>query len=138
MESSGRFVKMTYNLINNDNNNNINNNNYTSLSLTTEEYDEIILTRLISSGISILACFICIIIYISMCIIKGVESRKENKMKKEMHLNQMEDPDNLHDFQEEIFENNNKKEMLISAHEYIDNPYIIEVKEKMVINYYYY
>ena len=72
--------------------------------MTIEDYNNIILTRLITSGISVLACFICIVIYFGILIKKTIQTKKEIRQKVEK-INQLANGEDL----DEIDENNHDK-----------------------------
>jgi flagellar biosynthesis/type III secretory pathway M-ring protein FliF/YscJ len=75
------------------------------IPLSLEDKNAIIMTRLITSTISFIACFICILFYFYLCIRRTFENKKENKQKAEM-MNKMV---NGEDFDDESEENEDEK-----------------------------
>lgn len=80
-------------------------------SLSLDDKNSIILTRIIISGISFIACLICIIIYLYLCVKKTIETRKENQQKAEL-MNQMDNEEDLDDFEEK---GDDKKERFLTC-----------------------
>jgi len=76
---------------------NIYNDGYTLYNTRLEEEDlkEIILTRLITSAISVFLCLICMMIYFCICVKKRIQIGEENREKTDRISQQKEDFDDL-------------------------------------------
>ena len=70
------------------------------IPLSIEDKNAIIMTRLVTSTISFIACFICILFYFYLCIRRAFDKKKENKKKAEM-INKMVTGEDLDDETEE-------------------------------------
>lgn len=82
------------------------------IHLSLDEKNSIILTRMIISAISSIACLICIIIYFWLWIKRSLESKKENQQKAEM-MNQADD--GCEDLDEIAEQTDDKKERFLSC-----------------------
>lgn len=90
-------------------------------NLTQGEFDEIILTRLITSGISIIACFFCVIIYLTIWVRKKLHKRKERKNKENLRLKEIEDQKNINNIDEDIFGRKGERFIPKGVIEHADN-----------------
>lgn len=116
-----------YNYHNNKNFSFINNKNLLKKieddfkQLNTQEINNVILTRIIVSAISCLACFICIIIYFYLCIRRNIENKNEIKQKAKM-MDKFENGEDIDEFDEE--DDDNKKEKFLTYQDNEANDYI--------------